>query len=56
MTRSLGTQRLLALFAVGWLLFDFPILRLWQAQAFGFFVAWAVLIGALAFTMERRED
>ena len=50
-------QRLLALFAAGALLFDFPLLRLWlnEATVFGLpllpvavFGAWALLIAALA--------
>lgn len=54
-------QRLLALFAAGALLFDFPLLRLWlnEATVFGLpllpvavFGAWALLIAALAGLME----
>ena len=67
MTRSpedLLTQRLLALFAVGWLLWDFPLLRLWLSEAtvFGLpllpvalFGAWVLLIVLLARLMETRE-
>jgi hypothetical protein len=54
--RSLGTQRLLALFAVGCLLFDFPLLRLWSGHTTGLFVAWALVIGVLAVLMERQDD
>jgi hypothetical protein len=55
------TQRLLALFAAGWLLWDFPLLRLWMSDAtvFGLpllpvalFGAWALLIALLARLME----
>ncbi len=55
------TQRLLALFAAGWLLLDFPLLRLWLSDAtvFGLpllpvalFGAWALLIALLARLME----
>ncbi len=54
-------QRLLSLFAAGALLFDFPMLKVWLAEGtvVGFpllvvvlFVAWAGLIGALAWLME----
>lgn len=57
-------QRLLALFIAGWALFDFPLLGLGfgtgpEATLFGLprlpvllFVAWAVLIGLLAWLME----
>jgi len=56
-------QRLLALFAAGVLLFNFPLLKLWLSDAtvFGLpllpvalFGAWAALIAVLAFLMERR--
>jgi len=53
---SLAVQRLLALFAAGWLLFDSPLLRLWLVDATGVFFAWALLIGALAWLMERGGD
>jgi len=55
------TQRLLALFAAGWLLWDFPLLRLWMSDAtvFGLpllpvalFGAWALLLVLLAWLME----
>ncbi len=55
-------QRLLALFAAGVLLFNFPLLKLWLSDAtvFGLpllpvalFGAWAALIAVLAFLMER---
>lgn len=56
-------HRLLALFAAGVLLFNFPLLKLWLSDAtvFGLpllpvalFGAWALLIAVLAFLMERR--
>jgi hypothetical protein len=53
MTRSLTVQRLLALFALGALLFNVPLLRLWSGTAVGLFVVWALLIGVLAWLMER---
>jgi hypothetical protein len=55
------TSRLLALFAGGVLLFNFPLLKLWLSDAtvFGLpllpvalFGAWAVLIAVLAWVME----
>jgi hypothetical protein len=66
MTRRLLAQRLLALFAAGALLFDFPLLKLWlgdgdaaAATVLGLpllpaalFAAWALLIAALAVLME----
>jgi hypothetical protein len=66
MTRRLLGQRLLALFGAGWLLFDFPLLRLWLGDAAGatlfglpllpvaLFGAWALLIALLAVLMEAR--
>jgi hypothetical protein len=58
----LGTQRLLALFVAGWLLFNFPLLALWDHDAtlwglplfpVALFVLWAVLIAALAWVVEQ---
>jgi hypothetical protein len=66
MTRRLLAQRLLALFAAGALLFDFPLLKLWQGELAGatllglpllpaaLFAAWALLIAVLAALMETR--
>ncbi len=72
MQRTLLAQRLLALFVAGWLLFDFPLLRL--ALAGGaeegatatllglprlsllLFACWGLLIIVLAVWMERAED
>jgi hypothetical protein len=65
MRRGLTTQRLLALFAAGTLLFNFPLLRLFDqdARLFGLpllpvalFIAWALLIVALAGLLERSGD
>lgn len=65
MLRSLGTQRLWAVFAAGWLLLNFPLLALWSAdvQLFGLplfplalFVIWAVLIAATGWLVERLPD
>lgn len=49
------TQRLLALFVAGLLLFDFPLLGLFRGSALAIFVAWGLLIGLLAWWMERRD-
>lgn len=58
------TQRLVALFCLGWLLFSFPLLALWDQDAMllgipllpaGLFLVWAVLIAVLAWLMEYRE-
>jgi hypothetical protein len=60
------TQRLLALFAAGWLLLSFPLLKLWLADTavpglpqlpllpFALFTAWALVIALLAVLMETR--
>lgn len=63
--RALLTQRLLALFGAGVLLFNFPLLKLWLSEhtVFGLpllpvalFGAWAVLIALLALLMESRTE
>ena len=46
---------LLALFVAGSLLFDFPLLGLWQGSAWAVFTAWALLIVALAWLLERGD-
>ena len=63
MLESLRTQRLLALFAAGWLLLNFPLLTLWDrgvtvlgiplmpAALFG---GWALLIGVAAWIAEAQ--
>ena len=65
MLRSLGTQRLWAVFVAGWLLLNFPLLALWSAdvQVFGLplfplalFVIWTGLIAATAWLVERLPD
>ncbi len=54
-------QRLAALFVAGWLFFDFPLLSLWTRGGAGvalpvaLFVGWAVLVGMLAWLMERGD-
>jgi hypothetical protein len=61
MTERLRNQRLLALFAAGWLLLNFPLLTLWDRgitiagiplMPLALFVGWAVLIGAAAWVTE----
>ena len=63
--RRLLAQRLLALSGAGWLLFDFPLLKLWLTDTtvlglpllpVALFGAWALLIGVLAFLMEGRSE
>ncbi len=65
MLRSLGTQRLLAVFVAGWLLLNFPLLALWSADVLVFglplfplalFGIWAGLIAATAWLVERLPD
>ncbi len=59
MNGKLLAQRLAALFVAGWLLFNFPLLQLWLGGGtpwglpLALFVAWAVLIGLLAWLLER---
>ena len=58
-------QRLLALFAGGVLLFNFPLLQLWLADRtvwglpllpVALFAAWALLIAVLAWLMEQPGE
>jgi hypothetical protein len=65
MSISLRNQRLLALFATGWLLLNFPLLTLWDRGVSvagipllpaAVFVGWAVLIGVAAWIVEARGD
>jgi hypothetical protein len=62
---SLKGQRLVALFLLGCLLLNFPLVALFagSAELFGIpllyvyvFVAWAVLIGLMALAVERSSD
>ena len=62
---ALMAQRLLALFAAGVLLFNFPLLKLWLSDgtvlgipllAVALFGAWALLIVLLAVLMESRAE
>lgn len=65
MKNRLGRQRLLALFAAGVVLFNFPLLALWDRDAtmFGLplfptalFAIWALLIVVLGLISERIDD
>lgn len=65
MFQGLDAQRLVALFVAGLLLFNFPLLALWDhdARVFGLplfptalFLIWALLIAALAWVVERTPD
>ncbi len=62
---GLRSQRLVALFVGGWLLFNFPLLALWDQDVLflgvpffpaALFTLWAVLIAVLAWLMERPGD
>ena len=62
---GLKGQRLTALFLLGWLLFTYPIISLFDTstQVFGVpllyayvFFAWAMLIVCMALVVERRDD
>ena len=64
MSQGLAAQRLLALFAAGWLIFDFPLLSVWDRDAtlFGIpvfpaalFIAWAALIAGVAWIVEHID-
>ena len=68
MHKGLGSQRLVALFAGGWVLFNFPLLGLWDLEATvwgvpafpaALFLLWLALIVALAWLVDRpsvRDD
>jgi hypothetical protein len=62
---GLRSQRLVALFVGGWLLFNFPLLALWDHDAHvlgiplfpaALFTLWVLLILVLAWLMERSDD
>jgi hypothetical protein len=64
MARSLTTQRLVALFCCGWVLLNFPLLGLWDVDTTvlgvpllpaALMALWALLIGAVAWLMERHS-
>jgi hypothetical protein len=63
--RRLTAQRLVALFLLGWILFNFPILALFNhpGEVFGvpvlyawLFGVWMVLIGLMAWTIEGGRE
>ena len=65
MFKGLGAQRLVALFVGGCLLFNFPLLGLWDRDAMLFgvplfpaalFILWALLIVAMAWLVERSAQ
>jgi hypothetical protein len=65
MNQTLVNQRLLALFLAGALLFNFPLLALWDTTVrwwgvpvfpLALFSLWAVLIAWLAWIMEQAPD
>ncbi len=64
MKQTLQRQRLMALFVLGWLMFNFPLLALWDSDAtlwglplfpVALFLVWAALIGAVAWLLEGRQ-
>ncbi|MDO9075710.1 MAG: hypothetical protein Q7U73_20885 [Rubrivivax sp.] len=65
MRRGLLQQRLTGLFALGLVLFNFPLLALWDRDAtllglplfpLALFIVWALLIAVLAWLMETAPD
>jgi hypothetical protein len=65
MHETLVPQRLLALFVAAAMVFNFPLIALWDREVVVFgiplfplalFSLWAVLIGVLAWIMERAPD
>ncbi len=65
MQDSLLHQRLVGLFAMALLLFNFPLLALWDRELTlagvplfpaALFVVWALFIAALAWLMEKTAD
>ena len=65
MFKGLRSQRLMALFAVGALLFNFPLLALWDRDALflglplfpaALFLLWALIILALAVIVESAGE
>ena len=64
MFNVLTAQRLVALFIVGWLLFSFPLLALWDRDVTvfglplfptGLFLVWGALIALVAWVIEGGE-
>lgn len=65
MFQGLAAQRLLALFIAGWLVFNFPLLAVWDRDVTvagiplfpaALFLAWAALIVWLGWILERMDD
>ncbi len=65
MRSGLLQQRLTGLFALALVLFNFPLLALWDRDAtvlglplfpLALFIVWALLIAALAWLMERAPE
>ncbi len=65
MFQGLGAQRLVALFVAGWVALNFPLLALWDVDVrvlglplfpLALFVLWGMLIGALAWVVERSHE
>ncbi len=65
MFQGLRSQRLLALFALGWLLLNFPLLTLWDRDIriaglpllpLALFAGWVALIAAAAWITESGEE
>lgn len=65
MSDALRNQRLLALFAGGWLVLNFPLLTLWDRgiTVAGIpllpavvFIGWAALIGVAAWIVEAPDE
>ena len=61
--QGIDTQRLIALFLLGWVLLNFPMLSLFNQQAtllgipslyVYIFAAWALVIALMAWIAERR--
>jgi hypothetical protein len=64
LVKSLNSHRLLALFFLAWLLFNFPLLGVWDVDAtvggvpvfpVAIFTLWALLIGVAAYLVEQPE-
>ena len=65
MLKGNAAQRLLALFAAGWVLLNVPLLTLWDRDATllgvpllpaALFLGWAALIALAAWSAERAKD
>ena len=65
MSDALRNQRLLALFAGGWLVLNFPLLTLWDRGVTvsgipllpaAVFIGWAALIGVAAWIVEAPDE